>query len=379
MQEQENQQEQKAQNSLIVYESVDVYIESLNKSYKYFMTNDYNVLCKKLNSIGYKKPKSTDWRWNPALAKEVRQKMEELGAIYSLCVSDNIKILNFYTKSSHFPLLIMLNDIEIKENKTYLEDEYIIKRIRAISEKTKNAKRKTWTALMYAVSSNSVELVKYLIQKGEDVNFQDKHGITPLMVAVVNNNADIVRVLINAGADVNLLTKRGFHILIYAILEDKNDNYTEIIKMLKDAGADVSKISFHAKEPSENLSFYETLNYFISQATYGGMKNSSFIYKNTQINGSGGLSKQTFSKIRSNSDQNFRPKKKNVLLLAIGMGLTASQTEKLLASAGYSFLEDSNFDKIVKDFIQKRNYNIEEIEKTLYEKTDETLGNWGKE
>lgn len=81
------------------------------------------------------------------------------------------------------------------------------------------------------------------------------------------------------------------------------------------------------------------------------MKNPKFIYKNTQINGSGGLSKQTFSKIRSNTNPNYRPEKK-IFLLAIGISLTVAQTEKLLESAGYSFLEESTFDQIIKDFLQ---------------------------
>lgn len=60
------------------------------------------------------------------------------------------------------------------------------------------------------------------------------------------------------------------------------------------------------------------------------------------------------------------------------MSLTVDQTEKLLESAGYSFLEESTFDKIIKDFLMKRNYNMVEIEKTLYERTGKSLGNWGR-
>lgn len=56
------------------------------------------------------------------------------------------------------------------------------------------------------------------------------------------------------------------------------------------------------------------------------------------------------------------------------MNLTVEQTERLLFSAGYAFDEKNKFDMTIKDFIQKRNFRIEEIENALFEATGKYLG-----
>ena len=90
--------------------------------------------------------------------------------------------------------------------------------------------------------------------------------------------------------------------------------------------------------------------------------------------GEGGIDKRTFSKIRSQKNPNYHPKKNTVFLLALGMNLTVEQTEQLLFSAGYAFDEKNKFDMTIRDFIQKRNFRIEEIENALFEATGKYLG-----
>jgi len=46
-------------------------------------------------------------------------------------------------------------------------------------------------------------LVHYLIEKGADLNKEDKHGMTPLFIACKNENENLVKYLIEHGADVN--------------------------------------------------------------------------------------------------------------------------------------------------------------------------------
>lgn len=92
-----------------------------------------------------------------------------------------------------------------------------------------------------------------------------------------------------------------------------------------------------------------------------------------------GLSKQTFSKIRSNTNPNYHPKKKNVLLIAIGLNLPIVQTESLLASAGYVFDEKSKAEMLLKKFIENRVFNMQVIEETIYRECGTTLGNYDTE
>ncbi|MEO8100518.1 MAG: ankyrin repeat domain-containing protein [Acidobacteriota bacterium] len=52
-------------------------------------------------------------------------------------------------------------------------------------------------------SAERLELVKLLVQLGEDVNAADNYGITPLMVAANLGDIEVVKYLISAGADLN--------------------------------------------------------------------------------------------------------------------------------------------------------------------------------
>lgn len=97
----------------VAYENVSVYISSLKKEYSYFMTNDFDLLVRKLNSLGYVAPVAQNWRWNPSLVPEVRAKMAKLGTQYSLLIYENIKCLNHFKENSE-PFIIYLNEIKIR-------------------------------------------------------------------------------------------------------------------------------------------------------------------------------------------------------------------------------------------------------------------------
>ena len=85
----------------------------------------------------------------------------------------------------------------------------------------------------------------------------------------------------------------------------------------------------------------------------------SDVYKKTNI------SRQNFSKIRSNSD--IRPKKGTVLELSLALNLNIDQTTDLLASAGYAFSPGNKADLLVRYFIEHGKYDINEIMDALYD------------
>lgn len=55
------------------------------------------------------------------------------------------------------------------------------------------------TALMYAVESENLAVVKALVDKGADVNVRDNCGRTALMLAAQRGDEAMVNVLIGAG------------------------------------------------------------------------------------------------------------------------------------------------------------------------------------
>lgn len=61
------------------------------------------------------------------------------------------------------------------------------------------------TALMNAVNSNDADKVKDLIAQGANINEADGSGDYPLVMAAYKGYAEIVRLLLEAGADVTVV------------------------------------------------------------------------------------------------------------------------------------------------------------------------------
>lgn len=96
-----------------------------------------------------------------------------------------------------------------------------------------------------------------------------------------------------------------------------------------------------------------------------GMKDST-VYKQANI------SRQHFSKIRSNPDYN--PNKKTVLAFAVSLQLSEDETIDLLRSAGYAFSDGSKRDWIVRYCLEHKIYNINRVNTLLFEYDQEQLG-----
>lgn len=96
-----------------------------------------------------------------------------------------------------------------------------------------------------------------------------------------------------------------------------------------------------------------------------GLKDST-VYKQSNI------SRQHFSKIRSNT--NYNPNKKTVLAFAVGLRLSEDETIDLLKSAGYAFSDGSKRDWIVRYCLEHKTYNINQVNTLLFQYDQEQLG-----
>jgi len=76
-----------------------------------------------------------------------------------------------------------------------------------------------------------------------------------------------------------------------------------------------------------------------------------------------GIDRRHFSKIRSNPD--YRPGKNTVVALAIALELNKKETEKLLGAAGYSLSESDTFDLVIQFCLEKKIYNIHDVNQAL--------------
>ncbi len=89
-------------------------------------------------------------------------------------------------------------------------------------------------ALIEAAGGGHLEVVKFLLDKGADINVRSwNSNETPIMSATWSGHAKVIKVFIEKGADVNAVDSKGRTAL--TIATDKK--HSEIIEMLKQAGA----------------------------------------------------------------------------------------------------------------------------------------------
>ena len=94
--------------------------------------------------------------------------------------------------------------------------------------------------------------------------------------------------------------------------------------------------------------------------------------KDSEIYNKANVSRQHFSKIRNNPD--YKPTKATAIAFAIALELDMAETNDLIGRAGYALTRSSKFDVIIMYFIQNRNYNMFDINETLYEFDQSLLG-----
>jgi len=94
------------------------------------------------------------------------------------------------------------------------------------------------TALIYACYNKNVQIIKLLILSGADINKRDDEGLTPLMNASKHGNLDIVEELLNNHAIVNSEVEGDITALMYA----SDIGHLDIVTLLLNAGADPNEI-----------------------------------------------------------------------------------------------------------------------------------------
>ena len=75
--------------------------------------------------------------------------------------------------------------------------------VKLLVERGANINHKEFRALDYAAGLGNSNMVKYFIQKGEDVNSRTANGETPLFFAITNGHLNVVRILVKNGANVS--------------------------------------------------------------------------------------------------------------------------------------------------------------------------------
>lgn len=101
------------------------------------------------------------------------------------------------------------------------------------------------TALMYAASNGKVEVIKYLLTHGADINRRKKSGATALMLAANSNNEDAVNILLESGAEPNIRDKMENTALIFAVMRENQS----IIRILSNKGLGLEQRGIFRRNP----------------------------------------------------------------------------------------------------------------------------------
>lgn len=110
------------------------------------------------------------------------------------------------------------------------------------------------SALHYLVRNNkNVAVYKHFLNKGLDVNLQDKEGNTPFINAASSNTLEVIKFLSKDVKNINLKNKNG----VSALANSVNRNSVDVISFLLEQGADINTTD----SDGNTLSYYLINNF----------------------------------------------------------------------------------------------------------------------
>jgi len=137
------------------------------------------------------------------------------------------------------------------------------------------------TALMFACCNDDLNVVKDLCDKGADVNLvENEYKNSALFMSISKNKIDISKYLINNGANVNLLNIYNENVLFWAVVHKNN----ELVELLCSKGCNINIFNNKGEHPlflAIKLKEYEIVKILIKYKANLEMKEN--IYEDTPL------------------------------------------------------------------------------------------------
>ncbi len=245
---------EKTGTELVIAESVALTIEG--KRFEFFMTNDYATISGKMKSMGYWRPTAYDLKLNPSLDKNVCDKMFELGATWSVTVTDDAGIVSYYDELTDSFFSIFLRGISSRMDESAYSRSFVLAaenkgdELAALIREGADIDERIdggMPLLTVAALRDACFSIRALLKMGADVNAADGEGMTALSSAVLEHNVDAVKILLSApGIDLEARDSiSGCTALLFAALDD----YADICALLVEAGADMNVTNVMGRTP----------------------------------------------------------------------------------------------------------------------------------
>jgi len=127
------------------------------------------------------------------------------------------------------------------------------------------------SALLYellrdAIRMENIELIKFCLEQGADVNETSKYG-SPLYQAIGTSPLDVVKFLVSQGADVNEIGIGGRTLLHEVVMYNRLHDVADVVKFFVSQGADVNAIDHNGETPlhqAARVSFLDAVKSLIS-------------------------------------------------------------------------------------------------------------------
>ncbi len=115
------------------------------------------------------------------------------------------------------------------------------------------------TPLHNAATNKNIEVAKFILDNGGDINAVANNKIQPIHLAILNDNLEFIKLSLKYGSDVNSRAYNGFTPLSISTLEKK----CHIVNYLLNNGAD-----FYAKFKYENDHIYDSYDFAYSKQSF---------------------------------------------------------------------------------------------------------------
>jgi ankyrin repeat protein len=176
-------------------------INSFAKAAKFDDVNEVKLLIKQGVN-----PNTVDSKGNPMLILAIKDKSN--GVIDTLLANPKIDV-DLSNKSGETPLMIASIQGDLPLVKTL------------VLQKRAMVDHIGWTPLHYACTKGRLDVAQFLVENGATVDSRSLNGTTPLMMAVQSGDEPLIKYLLDKGADLQLRNNLGLSAIDIADIYDK--------------------------------------------------------------------------------------------------------------------------------------------------------------